>query len=256
MDNLKISLIQTVLAWQEPATNRAKLGEFIDGLVGTDLVILPEMFTTGYSMDATILAESMDGASLIWLAETASRSQAVITGSLIIKEGDDYYNRLIWMRPDGTYATYDKRHLFRMAKEQHHYSAGKQVLIVDLNGWSVCPQICYDLRFPVWSRNQGYDLLIYIANWPAKRRYPWQLLLKARAIENLCYVAAVNRIGADGNGFDHAGDSAVINYLGEEIISKANEPMIETIELDWSALQTFRERFPAHLDADEFTLQY
>ena len=256
MDNLKISLIQTTLAWQNPEANRSHLGEHIDLLHGTDLIILPEMFTTGFSMDSVKLAERMDGPGLTWLADTAARTGAVICGSLIIEEDDRYYNRLVWMRPDGTFSSYDKRHLFRMALEHQHYSPGQHILTVDLNGWVICPQICYDLRFPVWSRNrQGYHLLIYIANWPARRRVPWQILLKARAIENLSYVAGVNRIGVDGNDVEHAGDSAVINYLGEEILTTESQQASATIELDRTALQIFKEGFPAHLDADEFSLQ-
>jgi predicted amidohydrolase len=256
MQNLNVSLIQIPLAWQQPALNRETFAQHIDGLAGTDLILLPEMFNTGFSMEAEKLAETMDGPTVQWMAEMALKSEAVVTGSLIIKTEQGYYNRLVWMRPNGSYGTYDKRHLFRMAREQDYYQAGDGNRIFELNGWLIQPQICYDLRFPVWSRNtQGYDLLLYVANWPAKRRYAWQALLRARAIENLCYVAAVNRIGADGNGFDHAGDSAILDFMGQEIVCRAEEELVTSVELDREALQKYRTRFPAHMDGDSFVLE-
>jgi omega-amidase len=185
----------------------------------------------------------------------ANAKKAVIAGSLIIKADAGYYNRLVWMRPDGSHDTYDKRHLFRMAKEQDHYLPGRSNRIFTLNGWRIMPQICYDLRFPVWSRNiHQYDLLVFVANWPSRRRYAWQTLLKARAIENICYVAAVNRVGPDGNGYDHSGDSVVLNYLGESLAEGADTELITTIRLDKVKLVEFRRSFPAHLDADDFVV--
>ena len=254
--DLRLSLLQTTLAWQQPELNRENFTRHIENLPDTDLILLPEMFTTGFSMAAEKLAETMQGPTIHWLAAMAKQSRAVVAGSLIIEEDKKYYNRLIWMRPDGYYASYDKRHLFRMAKEQNHYAAGSANKIFELKGWRIQPQICYDLRFPVWSRNtRNCDLLIYIANWPAKRRYAWQSLLRARGIENICYVAGLNRIGADGNGFHHSGDSAIINFMGEEIIQRAEEELISTITLDKTALLEFRTKLPAHLDADTFILQ-
>jgi len=256
MQNLNVSLIQIPLAWQQPELNRETFAEHIHGLAETDLILLPEMFNTGFSMEAEKLAESMDGPTIQWMAEMARTSQAVVTGSLIVEVEQGYFNRLIWMRPDGSHGTYDKRHLFRLAKEQSYYRAGDANQIFELKGWRIQPQICYDLRFPVWSRNtQAYDLLLYVANWPAKRRYAWQTLLRARAIENICYVAAVNRIGADGNGFHHAGDSAVLDFMGEEIIHQADDELIASIELDKEALDKFRTRFPAQMDSDRFVLE-
>jgi len=256
MKTLNITLIQTELYWHNPAKNRAMFSDMIAKLdTPTDLVILPEMFTTGFTMQTHEQAELMSGETVRWMYATAKKHNLILMGSLIIEEHGDYYNRLMWMPPDGHCSHYDKRHLFRMAEEHHHYTAGTDRLIVELNGWRICPLICYDLRFPVFSRNcNDYDLLIYVANWPAKRRYAWQTLLKARAIENLAYVVGVNRIGQDGNGIAYSGDSAVLNYLGRELTSQADTPLITTVTLDYTALQQYRDSFPAHLDADAFTL--
>jgi omega-amidase len=256
MQNLNVSLIQIPLAWQQPELNRETFAKHIGGLATTDLILLPEMFNTGFSMEAEKLAETMDGPTVSWMTAMARKSQAVVTGSLIIEAEQGYFNRLVWMRPNGSFDTYDKRHLFRLANEQDYYQAGDTNKIFELKGWRIQPQICYDLRFPVWSRNtQAYDLLLYVANWPARRRYAWKTLLRARAIENICYVAAVNRIGADGNGFDHAGDSAVLNFMGEELIHKAEGELIASIDLDKDLLDKFRTRFPAQMDGDSFVLQ-
>jgi predicted amidohydrolase len=252
---LKLSLIQTDLVWQQPAANRAKFADHISSLPSTDLILLPEMFTTGFTMDAARFAESMDGPTVRWMADMAQKAGAVVTGSLIIGDQGQYHNRLIWMRPDGDFDSYDKRHLFRMAGEEKFYQPGKTRHIFNLQGWRILPQICYDLRFPVWSRNtSGYDLIILVANWPAKRRYAWQALLKARAIENLCFVAAVNRIGADGDGVHHAGDSTVLNFHGEEMVTGAETELITTLVLDKSSLNKYRGRFPFHLDGDSFQI--
>jgi omega-amidase len=255
--DLNVTLVQTPLYWQDAAANRRRLAEKLARLEApTDLIVLPEMFTTGFSMAAPELAETMAGPTLSWLAGQAQRHQAVITGSLIIAEGGQYFNRLIWMRPDGRYEYYDKRHLFRMAGEHHTYAPGQQRLITELKGWRVCPLVCYDLRFPVWSRNQepAYDLLLYVANWPEKRRLAWQTLLQARAIENLAYVVGVNRTGEDGKGIAYAGDSVVHAPDGHILWHQSGKEASPTLILNRQVLADYRERFPAHLDADLFEL--
>ncbi|HEY0682947.1 MAG TPA: amidohydrolase [Steroidobacter sp.] len=260
MSTLNVTLIQTDLVWHDPEANRRRLQERIAALAGqTDLIVLPEMFTTGFTMEATSVAEIADGPSLSWMREQAAKVDAVITGSIATREGDRYYNRLIWMRPDGAHSTYDKRHLFRMAHEQDHYSAGARRLVVELKGWKILPLVCYDLRFPVWSRNRigtdgAYDMLLYVANWPERRRYAWQTLIKARAIENLSYCIAVNRVGKDINGINYSGDSAVVDYLGQPMTPPSEQEFVTTVQLDKAALDGFRDKFPAHLDADEFQL--
>ena len=256
MRDLNLSVVQTALHWHQPEANRAHFEELILSIAEpTDVVILPEMFSTGFTMDAEGQAETMDGETVGWMSAMAARKDAVICGSVVIRDEGGYFNRFVWMRPDGSFATYDKRHLFRMAKEDEHYSAGNQRVIVELAGWRICLQVCYDLRFPVWSRNRDdYDLLIYVANWPAARRTSWQTLLKARAMENLCYVAGVNRVGTDGNDIPYAGDSAVCDFVGGELVSKADEPFVATVTLDCEKLRRFRQKFPAHLDADDFAI--
>lgn len=215
------------------------------------------MFNTGFTMNAKKMAEKMDGPTLTWMRDLSAKKDAVITGSLIIEDQAKYYNRLIWMQPDGECRYYNKRHLFRMSEENHIYTQGHDRLIVDWRGWKICPMICYDLRFPVWCRNRNdYDLLIYVANWPERRNYPWKQLLIARAIENISYVAGVNRIGEDGNSIYHSGDTAIIDYKGEVVShTKPHEENIETLQLSMESLKLFRENFPAWKDADEFLLQ-
>ena len=254
--HLRVTLVQTELQWQDPAGNRHRLAAHFRGLLGhTDLVVLPEMFSTGFSMDAAALAEDMDGPTVGWMREEAAALGCVVTGSLIVREAGHCRNRLIWARPDGTVEHYDKRHLFRVAGEQDHYAAGTRRLVVDLKGWRVCPMICYDLRFPVWSRNRDdYDLLLYVANWPQRRAHAWSALLRARAIENLSYVVGVNRIGKDGNGASYSGDSVALDYLGQPLSSEGGGDRVETAVLDLESLQSYRASFPAHLDADRFEL--
>ena len=254
--NLRVTMVQTDLAWQDPAANRRGLAGHFRGLVGhTDLVVLPEMFSTGFSMQSEALAEDMDGPTIGWLREEAAALGCVITGSLIVREQGRCHNRLVWARPDGTLEHYDKRHLFRIAGEQDHYAAGDRRRVLELKGWRVCPMICYDLRFPVWSRNRDdYDLLLYVANWPQRRAHAWSTLLKARAIENLCYVVGVNRIGRDGNGASYAGDSVALDFLGQPLSSEGGGDRVETAVLDLESLQAYRRSFPAHLDADRFEL--
>jgi len=255
--NLRVTMIQADLAWQDPATNRRNLAAHFRGLAGhTDLIVLPEMFTTGFSMAAVSLAETMAGATVAWLREESAAVGCAITGSLIVEENGKHYNRLVWATPDGGFAHYDKRHLFRMAQEDQHYAAGDQRLVVALKGWRVCPLVCYDLRFPVWSRNRGdYDVLLYVANWPARRRTAWSALLRARAIENVCYVVGVNRVGKDGNGTSYNGDSVALDFLGQVLGGERGGDFVETVVLDRESLATFRRDFPVHLDADEFELR-
>lgn len=260
-ENLELALVQCVLSWENISSNLEHIGGLIDK-VKADIFILPEMFSTGFTMNTSI-AETMDGRAVNWMRVQAARKNAVIAGSLIIKENDKVFNRFIWMSPDGDHKQYDKRHLFRMADEHQHFSSGNQKIIIDYHGWKICPLICYDLRFPVWSRNRStsegeseYDLLLYVANWPEKRRTPWNVLLPARAVENLCYCVGVNRVGEDGNGIPYSGDSAVYNYKGEVV--GASEPYEETVKLvsiSYSELMAFRRAFPAGLDADRFDIR-
>jgi len=256
LQDLNVSLIQTALHWCEPATNRTLL----DGLIAdinhpSDLIILPEMFTTGFTLEPADHAERMDGATLDWMKLIASDFNTTLCGSLIIEDAGHYYNRLIWMRPDGTSAHYDKRHLFSMAGEDDHYTGGQTRLIAELNGWRICPLVCYDLRFPVFSRGiNEFDLLIYIANWPTRRLSAWQTLLPARAVENLCYSIGVNRTGTDGNDIDYPGCSMVTDFLGHSLIDNSDKTVTSSIRLDGEALIRYRRKFPAHLDADQFMI--
>jgi predicted amidohydrolase len=263
-DTLKLSLIQTTLEWENPAANRLQFARLLEALSpgSTDIIMLPEMFTTGFSMSPDRIAEPFSGTmdTLQWMRVWAGQLDSVIAGSIAVKEGDRFFNRLMWVRPDGTYTAYDKRHLFQMAGEHHHYSSGNKLLIEEWQGWKICPLICYDLRFPVWGRNRMttegpmYDVLLYVANWPAVRREPWMKLALARAIENQCYTAAVNRIGTDGNGLDYCGDSAVIDPRGNYILSPVNDQRIMTAELSAGDLKEFRMKFPVLTDADLFEL--
>jgi omega-amidase len=258
-ENLKIELIQTHLYWEDAAANLNHLSQKINSITHeTDIIVLPEMFTTGFTMKPSILAEETDGQGIQWMIKTAALKQSVITGSISVKENGNYYNRLYWVFPDGKYHSYDKRHLFRMGNEHLHYSAGQEKLIIEYKGWKICPLVCYDLRFPVWSRNtkeNTYDVLIYVANWPAVRSYPWKQLLIARAIENQSYVVGVNRIGEDGNQIPHSGDSCVISPKGE-LLSKdcAFDDTIISHELNYKDLFDFRIQFPAIMDADNFNV--
>jgi predicted amidohydrolase len=256
---LRVTLVQAGLRWQDPEGNRsafdATLGAFAPG--ATDLVVLPEMFPTGFNMDAAAPAEPPDGATLDWMRAWARRVDAAVTGSVMTRAADRRVNRLWFVTPDGTASYYDKRHLFRMAGEHQHYAAGDISLVVSFRGWRIAPLVCYDLRFPVWSRRRpGYDyeLLLYVANWPARRAYAWRQLLIARAIENQSYVVGVNRVGADGNGIAHDGDSAAHDFLGMPLASLGAREDTVTVTLQEAALAEFRERFPAHLDADRFEL--
>ncbi|MDI1356280.1 MAG: amidohydrolase [bacterium] len=262
---MKITLIQSDLKWEDPQGNLSHFDSLINSLEEkSDLIVLPEMFSTGFTMNPQKFAEDQPGESLNWLRKKSDETQTPITGSVSVKEGENYYNRLYWMKPDRTFEHYDKRHLFRMAKEDQHYASGTKKIITKIEDWKICPLVCYDLRFPVWSRNKydakknewTYDVLIYVANWPEVRSYAWKHLLIARAIENQCYVIGVNRVGKDGNGFDHSGDSVVINPRGEIISAlERNKEQVSTIDLDRSYLDDFRKLFPVGLDADGFELE-
>ncbi|MDA7085386.1 amidohydrolase [Pseudomonas sp. SA3-5] len=256
LPDLELALIQTELAWQDPAANRRHFQALLEQARGADLIVLPEMFSTGFSMDSAALAEPENGPTSQWLLEQAARLQAVICGSLITQAADgSYRNRLLWARPDGSLAHYDKRHLFRMAGEHKHYAAGEEQVLLELKGWRIRPLICYDLRFPVWSRDpHATDLLLYTANWPAARRQHWNRLLPARAIENLCYVAAVNRIGQDGKGHAYSGDSQVLDFQGETLLDAVAADGVFRLSLKAAELAAYRERFPAYRDADGFSL--
>lgn len=258
MQDLRVTLIQADLVWHDAEANRRAFAERMASLAGaTDVVVLPEMFTTGFTMQPGAVAEAPAGATFDWLREQAAALQAVITGSVVVVEQGRHFNRLFWVWPDGRYACYDKRHLFRMGHEHEHYASGERPLLVEHCGWRICPLICYDLRFPVWSRRHAgldYDLLIYVANWPAVRRYPWQTLLKARAIENLSYCVGVNRFGVDGHGVPHSGDSVALDFMGQPLLSAPEQDWQGTATLNHASLQAFRSRFPAHLDADGFVL--
>jgi omega-amidase len=255
---LTLALLQTELHWENPGANRDFFAQKLSGLPqSVDLAVLPEMFTTGFSMSPDRLAERMDGPTMVWMAEQASRTNAVLVGTLMVEENGRYYNRLIWMRPNGTYDHYDKRHLFGMAGEDRVYTAGRRQLHVELKGWRVCPLICYDLRFPVWCRNtEDYDLLLFTANWPERRIAHWNALLRARAIENQCFVAAVNRVGQDGNQIRYSGDSALIGPTGETIEHLGEGlpgTIVSTIRL--SELSETRLKLPFLADRDDFRIQ-
>ena len=253
---LRVALVETAIVWHEPGQNRERLAGILDSLPAVDLVILPEMFTTGFSMASSRMAEPHPGPTLTWLQSQARQRNAAITGSAMVSDAGRHFNRLYFVTPDGSADQYDKRHLFRMAGEHLHYEAGRSRLVVNWRGWRICPQVCYDLRFPVFSRNTGehYDLLLYVANWPEPRRQHWNTLLRARAIENLSYVAAVNRIGSDDNGINYAGDSCLIRFDGETIPVSSSGFEYTLGLLDLYQLQQYRQKFPAHLDQDRFNL--
>lgn len=262
MPAITFTLIQTTLHWEDKSANLQMLEEKIMAIKPpTQVVILPEMFSTGFSMKPETLAETMNGTTMQWMQKTAAAKKIILTGSIIIEEEGSYYNRAIWMQPNGKRGWYDKRHLFAFAGEHERYTAGRQRYIASVNGWKVALQVCYDLRFPVWSRQQfgeqksfEYDVLLYIANWPQRRNTAWKTLLQARAIENQCYVIGVNRVGKDGNGIAHSGDSMVIDPLGEILYHKEAVEDIYTITLQKEPLQAIRQGFPFWRDADGFEL--
>jgi omega-amidase len=277
MNTLTISLIQPNLHWEDKKANLDMLSEKIESIEEkTEVIILPEMFSTGFSMNPELLAEDMNGETIQWMKKISSERKIILTGSIIIKEtsipmeiGDDkkYFNRLVWMLPNGEYGFYDKRHLFAYGNEHSHYTAGDKRLIASVKGWKINLQVCYDLRFPVWARQsplpqeegQGrsepeYDMLIYVANWPQRRNHAWKTLLQARAIENQCYAVGVNRVGEDGNGISYSGDSVIIDPLGEILYRKTNDEDVFTYTLQKEKLMEVRNKFPFWKDSDSFNI--
>jgi omega-amidase len=258
MENLKITVFQGYLFWENIDKNLQNIALRLSGIrEKTNLIILPEMFTTGFSMEAAALAEPVGGKSMKWMHKVAKQYECVVTGSLIIKDNEKYYNRLIWMRPDGSYECYDKRHLFALGKEHQTYTAGTKRLIVELKGWKICPMICYDLRFPVWLRNvnEEYDLMLFVANWPERRIAHWRALIAARAIENQAYVIGVNRVGHDGHEIYHSGDSTCIDPSGNVVYYKRDEEDMYTFTIIADEVKKTRRALPFLKDADEFKIE-
>ena len=256
-ENLKITIIQSELHWENAEANRTMFSEKFQNIEGTtDLIILPEMFSTGFSMNAEKLSEPNNGETLKWMISEAHKNNCAITGSVIISENDKYYNRLFFVFPDGSYKKYDKKHTFTLAKENEVYSAGTERLIVDYKGWKICPLVCYDLRFPVWARNtEAYDLLIYVANWPKVRALAWDTLLRARAIENMAYCVGVNRVGLDGNDHEYIGHSTVYDILGKQISASSLGEFSETVVLAKEHIENNRKHLQFLNDRDRFTLK-
>ena len=279
MSTLTVTTIQTNIEWEDKKANLQKLEEKINAIQSrTEIVILPEMFSTGFSMRAKELAEPMEGDSVQWMKQVSAKNKIILTGSLIIEENGHYYNRLIWMLPNGEFGYYDKRHLFGLGAEDEHYTAGNKRLIASVKGWKINLQVCYDLRFPVWARNRvahsdekhhgehiqnhaaltasaavpEYDVLVYVANWPEKRSHAWKTLLCARAIENQCYVIGVNRVGKDGNGLSYSGDSLVIDPLGQVLYHLADNEDVNTVVLEKEKLDEIRTKLPFWKDGDSF----
>ncbi len=260
MSSLTFSLIQTNLFWEDKEKNLQLLEKKIYNIEGKpEIVVLPEMFSTGFSMQPEIFAETMEGQTLQWMKKVSAEKKIILTGSIMAKEHEQYFNRMIWMLPNGQYGYYDKRHLFAFANENEHYTAGKKRFIGSVKGWKINLQVCYDLRFPVWARQQPqdepeFDVLLYVANWPEKRSHAWKTLLQARAIENQCYVVAVNRTGTDGKEIYYSGDSMAVDPLGEILYTKAHEEDIVTITLQKNHLDEIRNKFPFWKDADPFMI--
>lgn len=254
MQNLKITIIQPDIVWENPQANLDNYTETIGSVDQSDLIVLPEMFTTGFSMNPESLKEPMDGSTLFWMKNMAALKKAAIIGSVIIEENGKIYNRAVFVFPDGKIQFYDKHHLYTMGQEHLHYSPGNEKLIINYNGWRICPLICYDLRFPVWSRNaENYDLLIYMANWPSPRHHVWKLLLAARAVENQSFCIGVNRTGNDGAGLKYLGDSALIDAKGNATFL-GDKPTVQTFEINYKNLHEFRKSFPLLADKDEFSI--
>ena len=279
MSMLTITGIQTALHWENPAANLNMFEEKINRIAGkTEIIILPETFSTGFSMKPKMLAETMpdrsgtgrDGETIKWMNRMAAKNKIILTGSVIIEEGGEYFNRLIWMLPNGEYGVYDKKHLFAYAGEDKEFTSGTKRLIASVKGWKINLLVCYDLRFPVWSRltpipspqeengdgTPEYDVLIYVANWPERRNHAWKTLLQARAIENQCYVVGVYRVGHDGNNIYHSGDSMVVDPMGEILYTKAHEEDIFTVTLQKDKLEEVRTKLPFWKDRDNFIIQF
>jgi len=254
---LTIALLQANLIWRNAAKNRTNFSKKINSISETvDMIVLPEMFTTGFSMHPQQIAETMQGETIKWMRRLASEKQAAIVGSIIISENNTYYNRFLFVHPSGEINQYNKKHLFTLAGEHEAYTSGKEKLLVDFKGWKVCPLICYDLRFPVWARNvEDYDVLMYVANWPKPRIKAWDTLLKARSIENMCYTVGVNRVGVDANNLEYSGHSAVYNCLGEKLIETIpNQEDMVIVTLDKKSLKNTRSKLNFLADRDRFTL--
>jgi len=259
MEKLTLTLVQSNLAWQQADENRRILSDLLKSRVSdTDLIVLPEMFTSAFTMDKGAIAGDWPGETVDWMLAAATEFNAAVCGSIAVLEDNKRYNRFVFTTPEGNVAYYDKRHLFRMLGEDKRYSGGDERTLLTWHGWRILPLVCYDLRFPVWSRNTpdlNYDLLLYVANWPAARDYHWQTLLKARAIENLAYVAGVNRIGQDGNSIEYIGHSMTINAAGEILLDAGEEAGCYTVILNKAELDNYRRSFPAYMDADDFELK-
>ena len=257
VNELKIALLQSNLVWENPIQNRINFSKKIESITeSVDIIILPEMFTSGFTMNATAVAETMTGETISWLLTSAKKNNCAIMGSLVILEDSTYYNRCVFVEPDGKISTYDKRHTFTLAGEHKVYKAGTEKIIIDFKGWRICPLVCYDLRFPVWARNtDNYDLLIYVANWPKPRINAWDALLKARAIENMSYCIGVNRVGLDANNYEYPGHSACYNVLGERIdnIPEKKED-IQVVTLNKSDIEHYRNKLNFLNDKDNFNL--
>lgn len=256
-DQLNITLIQPDIVWEDKEANFKQYEACLESITDKkEVVVLPEMFSTGFSMAPERMAEPMDGPSVQWMKNMARKYRCILTGSLIIAENGHYYNRLLWVQPDGVAGYYDKRHLFAYAGENAHYTAGNKRLIARVKGWRICLMVCYDLRFPVWARNQGdeYDVLLYVANWPERRRLAWKTLLQARAIENMSFVAGINRVGDDRNDIHYNGGSAIFGPLGECVADLGDGATTQTITLQKETLTKTRSHFPFLADADKFLL--
>ena len=253
---MKIALIQTSLSWENPMENRSHLAQKITGFMeDVDLIVLPEMFSSGFTMNPKVVAETMQGETVSWLQHLAKAKNCAITGSLVIEENGNYYNRLVFVFPNGDIETYDKRHLFTLAGEHQFYTAGVDKLIVNYKGFKICPLVCYDLRFPGFSRNaENYDVLIYVANWPKPRINAWDILLKARAVENMCYTIGVNRIGTDNNNYEYVGHSQVVDFLGEYVLEPQKADSVFIVELDKAKLLETREKLAFLNDKDRFEI--
>jgi len=256
MTLLRVNLIQDELDWQNPAANRARYDNWFGEMEQSDLVVLPEMFSTGFYMEPWQCYEEMQGETLDWMKLRAQQLNAVITGSLIMKVEQQYRNRMIWARPDGSLHWYDKKHLFRFGGEHHHFTGGDDRVVIQLGAWRVALFVCYDLRFPVFSRNcNDYDLALFVANWPDARQYAWDSLIRARAIENQAYVVGCNRLGADPTGNTFSGGSVILDFMGVPLVDCGNQAMVASHQLELDKLEQFRTVFPASMDADKFDIR-
>ncbi len=256
MQNLKVTLVQPDIIWEDKSANLEKYEALLKEANSPDVVVLPEMFNTGFSMNAKELAEKTEGQSVKWLADKAGSIDAAVMASLIVEDEGLFYNRLVWMQPDGHYQTYDKRHLFSMTEEPKHFTPGKRKLILDWRGWKICPMVCFDLRFPVWNRNvEEYDCFIVNANWPQRRSNHWRTLLQARAIENQVFCVGVNRVGKDGNEVYFCGDSMVVDPLGEPRVHLKHNEQVINVEMDYEEITKTRRYMPFLRERDHFELQ-